>query len=212
MLDYLATQPLIASFLVIIIVTLVLAFAFPSLVKITENTFWNNLSHQARKLKRRLKDHPIQSTIIAVLLVVVLAGGYYLYLSSQSVIYLSGSELKSRKASNLQILEKEGVGASRKAQIYLLDIRSRDEYIEEYILGSASLPAERAKKEAYPMDKKYILVVFGSQNRFDEAKETAAAIIKNGKESGYQGNVFLIKDGFEGLKKAGLKTARGAIY
>ena len=125
---------------------------------------------------------------------------------------MTASELKNQYSQELSLLQNKGLGYSDKAGIYLLDIRSRDDYNLEHFKGSSSTPAERAIKNVYPQLNQIIIVAKASE--INKAREVASAIkakegdrVVSGSES--FGKIYIITDGYEGLKKAGLETEVG---
>jgi rhodanese-related sulfurtransferase len=160
-----------------------------------------------------------KKTIIKVLLsgligLVVLGAGYLAYdFFLQPVRIMGAAQFKLEKEKNISQLQKGGLSAWQQAEVYLLDVRSREKYSVEHLVGSESLPAERAVSEAYPIEG-VAIAVYSDEAAFDEARKVADAIIKNGESGKVEyderiGKVFVIKDGFEGLKKAGLSTESG---
>jgi len=156
----------------------------------------------------------VNMILISLVFLVVLGVGYLAYdFFLQPVRIVGAAQFKSEKGKNISQLQKGGLSAWRQAKVYLLDVRSRKKHSKEHLVGSESLPAERAVTEAYPIEG-VVIAVYSDEAAFDEARKVADAIIRNG-ESGkvkYDeriGKIFVIKDGYEGLKKAGLSTESG---
>jgi len=94
-----------------------------------------------------------------------------------------------------------------------LDVRTRKEFAVEHLRGSVSAPAEIAAKDQYPIEKVDV-IVYSAESRFDEARKVADAVKKNGDlvKGAYKekvGTIYVVRDGFEGLKAAGLATEPG---
>ncbi len=160
------------------------------------------------------KKSPKTIVLTIIALVIVVGVGYFAYdFFFRPVRIVNAWQIRLERASGINQLQEKGGSAWTSAKVHLLDIRSGESYAEEHIIGSSSLPANRAKTEIYPIDG-VALVIYSSEFSFDSAKEVAEAILKNG-DSGRisyknQGKIYIIKDGFEGLKKSGLKTEEGA--
>jgi rhodanese-related sulfurtransferase len=150
---------------------------------------------------------------LVIVIVILLGGGYLAYdFFVRPVRIVAAGQFKLEKRGALSKLQERGLSAWPEAKLYLLDVRSRSSYAQDHVVGSESLPANRAKLEFYPIEGVPV-AVYSSELNLDVAREVAEAISKNG-ESGritYEnpGKVYVIKDGFEGLKASGLKTEAG---
>ena len=125
---------------------------------------------------------------------------------------VSAWQIKLEQEGKIKRLQKGGLGAWQEAKTYLLDVRNRAIFEKEHLVGSQSLPADRAITETYPIQDVPI-IVYSDKSSFDEAKKVAEAIVKNGASSKgaakNPGRIYVVKDGFEGLKNAGLVTESG---
>ncbi len=164
-----------------------------------------------KKIRRNLKI-----VALAFLIPLLLVGSYFLYQVYQEgrlVKILSAAEFKEKKFESIQLIQREGLSGSERAKLYLLDIRSREDYAREHLVGSASLPADRATKEMYPIEETD-LAIYSVNSEFGKARRVADAIKENGDSIKYKyqekiGKIYVISDGFEGLKNAGLATESG---
>ena len=167
------------------------------------------------KHKFGLTKRMVVQTSLAILIGLAMIGASYLVYDFfvQPVRIVEAARFKLEKGENIHQLQTKGASSWQQAKIYLLDVRSRTEYAKGHLVGSESLPAERAINEAYPIEG-VAVAVYSDKSGLDEARKVADAIIKNG-ESGkvkYDkkiGRIYVIKDGYEGLKKAGLSTESG---
>ena len=167
------------------------------------------------KYKFGLTKRATVQVSLAILIGLAMVGASYLAYDFfvQPVRIVGAAQFKLEKGENIHQLQTKGASSWQQAKIYLLDVRSRTEYAKDHLVGSESLPAERAINEAYPIEG-VAVAVYSNKSGLDEARKVADAIIKNG-ESGkvkYKeeiGKIFVIKDGFEGLKNSGLKTEVG---
>ena len=194
----LTNSPLIVAFLVLIGATILVTFIVPFVFKIVKNT----------KLPKHLgfvKTHPKYLFVTAFVILIAIFGFYVYYYINQPVRIITAAQLKLEKGRAIE-LTQQGPSGRSKADFYLLDVRSRSEYAVEHLKGSASVPAETAIKQS-PVSKLDV-VVYSTASRFDEARKVANVIKKKGSK-GMIGKIYLIKDGFEGLEKAGLLTESG---
>lgn len=125
---------------------------------------------------------------------------------------LSSSQLKLEKGRVIEKLQQGSLGDFTKVGIAILDVRSRGEYAQDHLVNSASLPAGRAVNMV-PLDG-VVLVIYSSSSQFAQARLVADSMRKNvrfakGEYKKGQGRIFVVKDGFEGLKEAGFVTTPG---
>ncbi len=157
------------------------------------------------------KKSPKTIVLAVITLLVVVGVGYVAYdFYFRPVRVVSAWQFNLERSGAIKKLQDEGLVAWPKAKIYLLDLRSRESYAKDHLVGSESLPADRAVTEFYPIEN--VTMIIYSSN-FNEARKVAEGIVKNGQSGkiNYEnpGQVIIIKDGFEGLKGAGLKTESG---
>jgi rhodanese-related sulfurtransferase len=221
---YLQNKPIVLVLLAAVAVTIASFVVLPALFRPIQAIRPKEEKDQGKKGAKDKKgsEHKgflNKKTIIKFLLsgllgLVVLGAGYLAYdFFLQPVRIVGAAQFKLEKGKNISQLQKGGLSAWERVEVYLLDVRSREKYSTEHLVGSESLPAERAISEAYPIEG-VAIAVYSDEAAFDEARKVADAIIRNG-ESGkvkYDkkiGNIYVIKDGYEGLKKAGLSTESG---
>lgn len=195
------TSPIVIALLALTGATLLVVFLGPVFFKAVQKT----------KFPQRLefiKRHPRRSLVAAVVVLFVLAAGYLFYYYSQPVRIVSAAQLKLEKGKAME-LTQQGYSGRDKAKFYFLDVRSRAEYAVEHLKGSASLPAENTAEAS--SDVKMDVAIYSSAARFSEARRVADTLKKNTNlaKKGKVGKIYVIRDGFEGLKAAGLATEPG---
>lgn len=172
------------------------------------------MSQKRRKLSFKLgfKNKSPKTIVLAVITLLIVVGVVYVAYDFyfRPVRVVSAWQFRLERSGAIKKLQDEGLVAWPKAKIYLLDLRSRESYAKNHLVGSESLPADRAVTEFYPIEN--VTMIIYSSN-FNEARKVAEGIVKNGQSGkiSYEkpGQVIIIKDGFDGLKGAGLKTESG---
>ena len=222
LLVYLQNEPVILGLFAAVVVTVasffLLSVFFRPIQVITPKERQKDKSKKGEsnsKYKFGLTKRKAVQTALAILIGLAMVGASYLAYDFfvQPVRIVGAAQFKLEKGESIHQLQTKGASSWQQAKIYLLDVRSRTEYAKDHLVGSESLPAERAINEAYPIEG-VAVAVYSDKSGLDEARKVADAIIKNG-ESGkvkYKeeiGKIFVIKDGFEGLKNSGLKTEVG---
>jgi len=162
--------------------------------------------------KKVRKNTPL-SLFLASVVIISVTGIYYIYTSRQQVRILSAAQFKEQHSEAIKLIQEKGLGASSEAKLYLLDIRSRDDYAKDHLVGSASEPAQKAISTVYPIEK-IDLVIYSKDSEFSQARQIADSVKRNGElaKDDYKdkmGKIYVVKDGFEGLKNAGLATETG---
>ena len=116
-------------------------------------------------------------------------------------------QLKLEKGGQLAKLQAGGLSSWPEAKIYLLDVRSSDSYDKGHLRGAQNLPSYKAA-EFYPIENVPV-VIYSSEFSLEEARKVADVINENGRSGRitYEnpGKIFVVKDGFEGLRKAGFR-------
>jgi len=207
----LSGENLLLLFAALLVATIFASVLLPFALKFAKSASAKIFSHNFGKSLKTIRRHPAQTIILSLLLVTMVAFAYYYYLTSQSLIVTSAVNFSREKATNLKILESKGLAGFEEAGIYLLDVRSREDYAKGHIRGSESKPADRALKEV-GLGNKVDLVVYSSAENFVQAKGVAQAVERQRESTEEQyepGKVYLIRDGYEGLKKAGLLVEVG---
>lgn len=161
-----------------------------------------------------VKKYPMRFPIFALGVLVAIFIGYLFYYFDQPVRIVTATQFKLEKSQTIKRLQQRGLAAWPDTGLYLLDVRSRDEYAKGHLKASESLPLERAIKEAYPPIKGLDIVVFSANARPEEAQIVVNAIKKRGEkmeniDKEKFGTIYIISDGFEGLENAGLVTEKG---
>lgn len=152
---------------------------------------------------------------LAILIGLAMVGASYLAYDFffQPVRIVRAAQFKFEKGKDIKELQQRKLGSTQKSEVALVDIRSRSEYAIEHLKGSASLPAELVVKRNLKVNLD--IAVYSSADEFEEARRVAEAIRKNAEstQNKYKekiGKIYVISDGYEGLKNAGLITESGA--
>lgn len=198
MLQTLSQQPILIALAIVIAVSVVLAFVFPSLVKITQTLGFEIFSHDSKKVVKGLRKHPIQLLVAVAIVVGMLALGYYLYSKDLPVQIAASSFVRQERAELDKIQNEPTPAAAIEAtdQLVLIDIRGAGFY-REHIQGAYAIPLEIFRLEEQPISHKRVAVY--SDNLKDS--QEAANYLKKQRNL----KIYIIKDGYEGLKAAGLK-------
>ncbi len=194
------SSPSVIILLALVVVATLFIFLIPVILKV-------DFGQKARKSFQR---NPKQALVLISLAVILAASGCLYYYFNQPVRIVSAGQFKLEKGRDIKQLQQRKPGSVQENKVAVVDIRSRAEYAVEHLKGSASLPAELVVKQKLKIDLD--IAVYSSAARFEEARNVARAIRKNAKsnQAKYKvGKIYVIRDGFEGLKKAGLITESG---
>ena len=153
---------------------------------------------------KKIKQNPVTSAVTLFLVVVIFGGGYFFYLQGRPQI-VSAEDLSSNESESLDYIQGEEFDyyIVKNSDMYILDVRSEEEYAKEHIKGSFSVPIEEVRQGfSLPTDRK--ITVYSSEDKLDEARE--AANIFQGQ---IEVKIYVVKGGFESLKNGGLETDVG---
>lgn len=156
---------------------------------------------------KKVKQNPVISAVVVFLVVVIFGGGYLFYLQGRPQI-VSAGQLNSAESENLDYIQGGNIDYDiiKNSDMFVLDVRTEEEYTKEHIKGSFSAPLEKVRNGfTVPNDRK--IAVYSSQESFDEAR-AAADILK----AQVDVKVYVIEGGYEGLKEQGLETVKGAPF
>lgn len=163
---------------------------------------------QKLNLKFGFKFAPLKYIFLVVIGLILVGTAIFAFdFLLRPVRMMDSWQLKLEKGGQLSKLQAGGLSSWPEAKIYLLDVRSRDSYKKGHLRGAENLPSYKAA-EFYPIEN-IPVVVYSSEFSLGDARAVADAIDENGKSGRitYEnpGKIFIVKDGFEGLKKAGFK-------
>ncbi|MBI4811989.1 hypothetical protein HY798_00855 [Candidatus Falkowbacteria bacterium] len=156
---------------------------------------------------------------IAVILILVCGAAFYysfffksrLVQRTVSVVRIVSSEqLQEREIENISILIGDDPAWYKKTRLLFLDVRSGEEYVKEHLKNSMSLPVDKMQQFLQP--EEVSLAVYSSRDELLEAEKVAGYLDQKNRDfgrAGMVGEIYLIGDGFEGLKSAGLPTESG---
>ena len=193
---------LFALFFAPVLLTIIITFVLPGalgLKKSIEGIYVGRLIREAAWFKR----YRLYIGIVAVILVVVSVGSYIYYLQGRPQI-VTASQFKEREEERIKyIQENEDYFIIKNSEMYILDIRSEEEYTQEHIKGAFSVPFEKIEG-CFNFSKDKKVAVYTSSAEFWQAR-AAADIVKDQVDE----NVYVIDGGYEGLKSESLEITEG---
>lgn len=210
----LISSPIFIVLLILIALTLVAVFILPAFLKIAGGTDTRGLRVTVSSLtgqSRKILSHPTRLAIVIFVIVLLLTAGYLFYLQGRPQI-ITAERFNKREAASVGIIQNnQDYFIIKNSDMYIVDIRSEEEYTKEHIKGSFSVPFEEFEKWSKLQKGSKIkgkkLAIYSSRDELGQARE-AADIIKGEVED----KVYVVKEGFEGLKSAGLATAQGPPF
>ncbi len=204
--DFLSSQNLLFFLAGLLIVTVLVSALFPLATKFLGSSSARILSHDLGKLYRLLKKNPLPTAAVFSFLVVFLAAGYFFYLSYQPLRTVSAAQIVRERSAKLRQVQE--TFDYLKAGIYLVDVRDREAFAKDRLAGSVNIPETAASIEVLAIPKTDIFV-YGEKGKFALAKKIAEVLQKKRENYENLGKIYLVKDGYEGLVKAGLEVETG---
>jgi hypothetical protein len=109
----------------------------------------------------------------------------------------------------LETIQERGYQDWYETKLYVVDARDSQKYEQEHIKGSGKTTAKRLTTLLLPSDTTFVLIsdsqdLVGLRKTLEEVERNS---LKNGLDR--KAKIYLLKDGYEGLKRVGLKTEAG---
>ena len=205
----LTDSPVFLLLFILILLSSVIVFILPLLVKIKGGADTRKLNIVKSLLDiraRKILSHKVQVIAGMFIIVLLIGAGYWFYLQGKPQMVTAGQLNNKEEVSLSYIQNNIDHQIIENSDMYVLDVRTEDEYVKEHIKGSFSVPIEKVKEGfSLPKDKK--IVVYSSKDNFKEAREAAEIFKKQVKA-----RVYVVKGGFESLKEAGVETQAGRPF
>lgn len=176
----------------------------------------DKLSRQffASFFKRRF-FHVLFSFIVLFLVIfsILLFVQYREKIAKDPIKVVSATEFVKVKSASLKMLQSQGYGSWDSVGLLLIDLRSKDQFNLEHIKGSGQYDfAKVSKNIGFVKGVDFVLIV--NKNDVLKAKDLAQSLknnrLENGNLSDYQTEkIYVISDGYEGLKAANLEVEKG---
>lgn len=162
-------------------------------------------SVEIKKENKLFKKQFIQVGIVVVLLVGFGLGSWLYFLSRPETI--SASVFVKREARNIEYIEQhDSYTVYLNSDLYLIDLRSKEHFEDQHIKGSFNIRLDRLKQDLNLNYNKKI-ALYTSHGEFETTK-VAAKIL----DRGLTIKLYIIEDGYEGLKNEGLETTTGTAF
>ncbi|OGY25041.1 MAG: hypothetical protein A2Y57_02705 [Candidatus Woykebacteria bacterium RBG_13_40_7b] len=170
----------------------------------------------ARKVTSQVKafyvgSSPRRVLVLSGILLILLVTAYlltvfgispFLFSKNPSVSAFQFSRAEKESLEEIKLLTLYEV--KNTADILLVDIRIKKDYSAGHIQGAVSLPAEVVEKGDFSLPKDKTIAVYGYKANFTEVQKSTEILRTKGIKK-----IYLIKDGFEGLKEEGLRIKYG---
>jgi rhodanese-related sulfurtransferase len=194
--------PVFAILVGLVLLTFVVTFVLPLILKASKVRF--NVVY----LSKKVGGHLTLVIALVSILVIVVAGGYYFYMTSRPTV-VSAEKFKEVEETSLSDLKSTtSFEAYKNSDLLLIDVRSGLDFYNGHIAKSFNLPASAAEsRNLTPLEGRRV-AVFSWRDRYDEAY-SAAKTIKN---RDVAEKVYVVQEGFEGLKEAGFEVKVGSAF
>lgn len=135
--------------------------------------------------------------------------------STQPIKVVTAKEFINIKDNSLKKLQSEGYGSWDSSGLLIVDLRDNKSFEEEHIKGSGHYDADKVLKNI-GFTKGVDLVLVVNKNEVQKAKDIAEKMAnireKYKSELRVQGEkIYVISDGYEGLKATNLQMEKGGL-
>ena len=162
-------------------------------------------TQEEKVASKKLKKQTWQVAAV-VLFLLAIGLGFFIYFQSRPETILAKNFVR-REAGNLAYIEEnEAYSIILNSDLYLIDLRSERHFEDRHIKGSFNIQPDRLEKGVtLPEDRK--VAVYSSFGDVETAKSAGETINKE-----IKAKVYIIEDGYEGLKNQGLNTETGKSF
>ena len=186
----------------LISLTIIATFILPVILRAEKLSF--AIAYSFKKVRKNL----VWSVTVAVVVGVLLGGSIFYYFASLPTV-VTAAEFKNSESEALKQLESiTTFEVQEKGSIYLIDTRSYLDFFNFHVGGSFNAPPKKFDPSKFEPDKK--VAFYSSKDEFDEAYRLARSL-KLEKPKNLFLKVYVIEDGFEGLREAGIELRSGDI-
>lgn len=162
-------------------------------------------SVEIKKENKLLKKQFIQVTGVVIVLVAFGLGGWIYFQSRPETV--SARNFVKREARNIDYIgQHDTYTVYLNSDLYLFDLRTKEHFKDQHIKGSFNIRLERLKQDLNLTGNRRI-ALYSSINELEITKIAAKIINK-----GVRTKIYVIEDGYEGLKNQGLETSTGTAF
>ncbi|MEX0617089.1 MAG: rhodanese-like domain-containing protein [Candidatus Woykebacteria bacterium] len=158
---------------------------------------------------KRLGKHPVWSVSAVVFVVVILGGTYIWYLSTLPQV-VSADSFKKTEDAQLVFIEKSTVyQLTQNGGLFLVDTRPKEEFYKGHVQNSLNIPVtelENSRLLVFLKGKKVAL--YGSKDDLDEVKKAANELRKTLETE----KIYVIEGGHESLVDSGFSVYAGDSF
>ena len=186
----------------LVFLTIIAAFILPAILRVEKLSF--AIFYSLKKVRKNLA----WSVTVAVVVGVLLGGSIFYYFASLPTV-VTAAEFKNAESEALKQLESiTTFEVQEKGSIYLMDTRSHLDYFNSHVGGSFNASPKKFDPSKFEPDNS--VAFYSSKDEFDEAYRMARSL-KLEKPKNLFLKVYVIKNGFEGLREAGIEIRSGDI-
>ena len=186
----------------LVLLTIIAVFILPVILRAEKLSF--TISYSFKKIRKNL----VWSVTVAVVVGVLLGGSIFYYFASLPTV-ITAAEFKNAESEALKQLESiRTLEVQEKGSIYLMDTRSHLDYFNSHVGGSFNASPKKFDPSKFEPDNS--VAFYSSKDEFDEAYRMARSL-KLEKPKNLFLKVYVIKNGFEGLREAGIEIRSGDI-
>ena len=153
------------------------------------------------------KNFALSASLI-IIVISIGAVGYYYYTITRPTI-ISVDEFQTAEEASLDEIKKlDSLETYLNSDLFMLDTRDPFTFFQEHIAKSFSISLEYAENDDISFLDGKRVIVFSTQDNFDEANTVANSIMRRGDAK----KVYVLREGYEGLKEAGFDLKRGVGF
>ena len=162
-------------------------------------------SVEIKKENKLLKKQFIQVAGVVLVLVAFGLGGWIYFQSRPETI--SARTFVKREAKNIDYMGQNNTyTVYLNSDLYLFDLRTKEQFRDEHIKSSFNVQLQKVGREVSFFTGRKI-AFYSTIDDIETAKKAASILDKNTSVK-----IYIIEDGYEGLKNQGLETITGTSF
>ena len=198
-----APQNLLVVFLILVVLTIFATFLLPIFLKSEKLRF--NTSY----LFKKIKENKAVALVVLGVIVAIFVGAFYWYLTTRPIV-ISAENFNRREAKSLEYIDSNIIyDIVTEGDLMLIDARSEKVFFKSHVTKSFNVPPDGLEQNRVLLQVKgKKAAVFAGESEFKRAMQVAVYIKGNVTDK----KVYVIKDGYEGMKEVGFTLEKGDQY
>lgn len=186
----------------LVLLTIFLVFILPAILRQEKLRF--SITYSFSTIRKNF----VLSASLIIIVIAIGAVGYFYYSITRPTI-VSVDEFQTAEETSLDEIKKlDSLETYLNSDLLMIDTRDPFDFYQEHIAKSFNMRPNYAENDDITFLDGKRVIVFSTQDNFDEANTVANSIMRRGDAK----KVYVLREGYEGLKEAGFDLKRGVGF